>query len=141
MIAASVLAPLVGYTSRVLPPAEWSRLAGTEAAIAQQLDPKDTMVLVVEQDGQIVGTWVVMRIVHAECVWIHPDHRGRLGVVKRLLSGMRAIAKNWGATVVWTSATSREVRALIRKLHGTRIPGEAYALPVEDPCPRSSSPH
>jgi hypothetical protein len=123
-------------TSRMLPPDEWPRLAGTEAeTLWPHLDPANAQVLVVEHEGQIVGTWTVMRMVHVECVWVHPAYRGTFGVVKRLLRGMRAAARTWGARTVLTGAMTDQVRGLITSLHGVRLPGEHYVIPVEQvPC-------
>lgn len=118
-------------TSRVLPQAEWDRLAGTEVApIVAGLDPENTQVLVIEQDGQIVGTWAIVRLVHVECVWVHPDHRGKASVAARLLAGMRVLARRWGATGVWTGAVSPDVEALIEKLGGLPVPGAQFVIPL-----------
>jgi N-acetylglutamate synthase-like GNAT family acetyltransferase len=122
-------------TSRILPPAEWPRLAGTEAeALWPHLDPANAQVLVVEQDGEIVGTWTLLRIVHVECVWIREDCRGRFGVVKRLLSGMRAAARQWGARTVLTASLTDQVRSLVTSLGGQPLPGEHFVIPLEGPC-------
>lgn len=121
-----------GLSTRILPPEEWPRLNGTEAeALWPHLDPEISRVLVVEQDGEIVGTWTVMRLVHVECVWIREDMRGRFGVVKRLLSGMRAIARGWGARTVLTGAMTDQVRALIASLGGQPLPGDHFVIPLE----------
>lgn len=124
--------------SRILDPSEWYRLAGTEAeALIPHLDQETMRVLVVEDaSGEIVGTWTLMRLVHAEAVWVRPDYRGSFGVVKRLLRGMREIATGWGARTVLTGATDAHVRALITSLHGQRLPGEAYVIPLETSCPQ-----
>jgi N-acetylglutamate synthase-like GNAT family acetyltransferase len=119
-------------TSRILPPEEWPRLAGTEAeALWPHLDPANAQVLVVEQDGEIVGTWTLLRIVHVECVWIREDCRGRFGVVKRLLSGMRAAARQWGARTVLTASLTDQVKSLITSLGGQPLPGEHFVIPLE----------
>lgn len=119
-------------TYRVLPQAEWPRLAGTEAeTLWPHLDPMNARVLVVEEAGRIVGTWTVLRVVHVECVWIDPAYRGAFGVVKRLLRGMRAIAGEWGARTVLTSALTDQVRALITSLGGQQLPGEHFVIPLE----------
>jgi len=122
-------------TSRVLEPHEWPLLAGTEAeTLWPHLDPENARVLVVEHEGRIVGTWTVLRMVHVECVWVDPAYRGVFGVVKRLLRGMREIATGWGARTVLTGAVTDQVRALITSLHGQRLPGDHYVIPLERPC-------
>lgn len=115
----------------MLPPEEWPRLAGTEAErVWPLLDPAQAQVLVVEQGGAIVGVWVLMRLVHAECVWIAPAHRGRGSVAKRLVSFMRDRARAWGARTVIGSATRDEVATLIGKLHGQPLPGQMFVIPL-----------
>jgi len=121
------------YTSRVLPVEEWPRLAQTPlASVWALLKPEDTQVLVVEQAGAIIGVWLAVRLVHAEGVWIAPAHRGSVGVVRRLLSGMRAAAARWGVGVVWTGAAEGDamVEGLITRLGGTVVPFTSYRLPM-----------
>lgn len=121
------------YTSRRLPLEEWPKLAAIYPEVVwQHLDPEETQVIVVEQADQIVGVWLAVRCVHAEGVWIAPAHRGTFGVVTRLLSGMRAAAKSWGASVVWTGAAEGDtsVTNLITRLGGSPIPMTAYRLPM-----------
>jgi hypothetical protein len=127
----------VTYQTRMLPPEEWSRLAGTEAESVWHLfDPTNTRVVVIEDGDAIVGCWVLLRVIHAECLWIAPSHRCKVGVIKRLLRGMKTLASGWGATQVVTAAMSDDVRTLIGKFGGTRVPGEAYVLPVGEACQR-----
>lgn len=118
-------------TTRILPASEWSRLAGTELEQAvPHLKPEDTTVLVVEDGDQIVGCWALIRYVHAECVWVHPDHRGRCSVARRLLAFMRRTARGLGASAVITGSLNPEVSELLRKLRATALPGQSYVLPV-----------
>ncbi len=126
-------------TARVLDPSEWPTLAGTEAEAAwPYFDPQNAQVLVVEDEGRIVGTWTVMRVVHAECCWVHPDYRGSFGVTKRLLRGMRALATGWGARAVVTGAMTAQVKALVASLHGVPLPGEQFVIPLETLCQQPS---
>lgn len=118
-------------TSRELPPDEWYKLADTEAGpIVPSLNPQTTRVLVVEDGDEIVGSWVLLQVVHAECVWIRPSHRARFGVVSRLLRGMSRIASDWGARRVVTGAVSPEVTDLITRLGGVPMPCASFVLPV-----------
>lgn len=118
-------------TTRLLPPEEWHRLAGTEVeTVAPELDPVDTRVIVVEDHGEIVGTWVLLRVVHAECLWIAPSHRGKASVLGRLLAGMRSLAQAWGVRSVVTASLTDEVTGMIMKRGGVPLPGQAFALPV-----------
>lgn len=117
--------------TRILPPDEWSKLDGTEAGPAwRYLNPENTQVIVVEDADRIVGTWLMVRIVHAECIWIAPDYRGVFGVAKRLLKGMREIATAWGVDRVVTGSLTPHVTDLISRLGGTPMPCESFVLPV-----------
>jgi hypothetical protein len=117
-------------TTRTLPREEWHRLAGTEAEPLLPGLPPETTVIAVEQDGQLLGCWLLLRMVHAECIWIAPEHRKRGRVAARLLSAMYGIARAWKVRNVWTGAATPEVAGLVRKLGGVPIPGEHFALPV-----------
>ena len=121
-------------TSRTLPQEEWPRLAGTEVEhVWPLLNPANARILVVEDDaGQIVGTWVLMRVVHVECLWIHPNHRGKTAVGRCLLAAMRPAARAWGYSTVITGAISDEIRRMITRFRGVKIPGDMYAIPVGD---------
>lgn len=116
--------------SRVLPPEEWPRLAGTEAETLWPMLPTSARVIVVEEDGLIVATWVLYQMAHAECLWIDPARRGSFGVTRRLLSKMREEAALWGVGSVLTGATDEHVADLITRLGGDRLPGAMFNLPV-----------
>lgn len=123
--------------TRVLPPEEWPRLVGTEAeGLWPLLDPENARVIVVEDEGRIVGTWTLMRVVHAECIWIAPEYRGRVGVVKRLLRGLHDLAAVWGAAKVVTGSVSGHVTDLILRFGGQPLPYVAFVLPTELPARR-----
>lgn len=118
-------------TTRMLPPEEWDRLTGTEVeSIVPGLVPEHTQVIVVEQDGAIVGTWVLLRLVHVECLWIAPAHRRKASVAGRLLRAIVEAAQRWGTRSVWTGSLSPEVTSMIQRLGGIAIPGEHFAIPV-----------
>lgn len=123
--------------ARILPVEEWPRLVGTEAEAAwPYLNPENTRVIVVEEAGEIVGTWTMLRIVHAECLWISPKYRGSFGVAKRLLRGMREIATGWGVEKVITGSASEHVTALIAKFGGVPMPCVSFILPVNGTSPQ-----
>lgn len=115
-------------TTRLLPRDEWDRLEGTETDSVRVLD--DAKVLVVEQDGAIVGSWALYPVYHAEGIWIAPDHQGKAAVARTLLTAMRALAQAHGLKVVWTATRSPEVGAMLTRLQGVTIPGTHYAVPV-----------
>jgi len=118
----------------VLPPEEWPRLIGTELEqVWPHCDPAHVQVLVVEDGGVIVGTWMLTRMPHAECLWIAPQyrrHRQAARIGARLVRMMRARAQAWQVPVLVTTSLTPEVTTMITKYGGTRLPGEHFALPV-----------
>jgi hypothetical protein len=119
-------------TSRVLPPAEWPRLAGTELeTLVPYLNPETTTVFVVQDvDGAIVGCWSLVPFLHAEGLWIRPEHRKSAGVFRRLLATMRKTLAERHEGAVWTSSMSDEVAAIVAASGGVPIPGTHYVIPV-----------
>lgn len=117
-------------TSRLLPPVEWAKLDGTEAGPAWRWLPASARVFVVEDDEVIVGCWVLVPILHAECLYIAPAHRRKVSVGRRLLAGMRRLVTSEGAASVVTSALSAEVREMIQHIGGEELPGRHYVVPM-----------
>jgi hypothetical protein len=111
------------YTTRLLPPEDWARLAGTELGpVVGCLDPTQTVVIVVEDDaGAIVGCWALYSQWHAEGVWVAPGHRGKVAVARHLIDGLMVSARGLGAKAVWTAALTPEIERLVRRhLRGVR---------------------
>lgn len=118
-------------TSRLLPVDEWPRLMGTEAeTVWPLLDPSRASILVVEDAGAIVGTWIFMNVLHAECLWIAPSHRTKASVGRKLWSGLKRFAKEEGVQVVATAAMTDKVRELLDHAGAKRIPGDHYSMRV-----------
>jgi ribosomal protein S18 acetylase RimI-like enzyme len=118
--------------TRILPHDEWQRIAWTEAAPAwASLDPARNTVIVTEDDGVIVGCVVLMQTLHAEFLWIAPEHRGRTAVARRLLSRLVTEAKAWGARTVLGSAMSFQMQDILGRL-GRQLPGEHYVMNLQE---------
>lgn len=114
-------------TTRELPREEWHRLDGTELApFVAGLPASVLTVLVVEQDGAIVGCWGLVVSLHAEGLWIAPEHRRGTAVGRRLLLGMRHAVANAGAQGVLTGAASDEVVSLLEHVKAERLPYVPY---------------
>ncbi len=117
--------------SRVLPKEEWPRLKGTEAeTVWPHLNPARASVIVVEDDGLIVGCHVLMYVLHAECLWIAPEHRGKGSVARRLWMAVQRAVRSCGATSLVTGACDDTVRGLLMHVGATRLPGEQYTVPI-----------
>lgn len=117
--------------TRDLPRAEWPRLAGTEVETIWPHLPESAHVLVVEDAGNIVGTWLISPVFHVECVWIAEAHRKQASVARRLLVGMKRLAASLGTRRVMTAAVSDDVRRILASLQATPVPGDHYVINFE----------
>lgn len=127
-------------TSRILPPEQWARLdeAGAET-VWKLLDPTRAQILVIEEEGQIVGTLTLMSVLHAECLWIKPSHRKGYGVAKRLLDGMWSAARGEGVKALWSGSLSDTMTNILHRIGASEVPGKSYVFPVKGatPCRQS----
>lgn len=106
----------MSLSTRLLPRGDWDRLAGTELEPAvEMLRSIESDVLVVEDDGAIVGCWALCPVWHVEGVWIREDHRGHCGVARRLWRGMRDALASKGARSALTGAGSEAVARMLTK--------------------------
>lgn len=120
-------------TTRVLPKEEWPRLKGTEAeTVWPYLNPERASVIVVESEGVIVGCHVLLYVLHAECLWIAPAHRGTGGVARRLWFAVKRAVLSTGATALVTAACDDTVRGLLAHVGATKLPGDQYSVPVQE---------
>lgn len=119
-------------TSRILPPEQWPLLdeAGAET-IWPMLDPSRAQILVIEDEGQIVGTLTLMSVLHAECLWIKPSHRRGYGVIKRLLDGMWAGARAERVHTLWSGSISDTMTNILHRIGAVEVPGRSYVFPVK----------
>lgn len=117
-------------TSRLLPPAEYGKLAGTELeGVAAHLPPL-AQVLVVEDGEQLAGCWLLFPQWHVEGLWIAPAHRKRAGVARRLWAAMQRQAQAIGARTLMTGSCSAEVTALLEHVGAEKLPGDHYWMRV-----------
>lgn len=117
-------------TTRTLPREEFGRLVGTELEAVAPILPPAATVLVVEDAGQIVGCWALFPVWHAEGLWIAPAHRGKGGVARRLLAGLRTAAHAQGARAVATAATDERVESMLDRLGAVALPGVHFSMGV-----------
>lgn len=119
-------------TTRVLPYAEWPRLAETEAGpVWPHLNPAKAEIVVVEKDGQIVGCQIVMTVKHLEALWIAPAFRQRSSVGRRLWDAVKRVARADGSTAAFTSACDDRVRGLLAHVGAQQLPGDHYLVSVK----------
>lgn len=129
MPSMSPTAPPAAVTARILPPAEWSRLADTPLKAAS-LDPDSAMVVVVEHHGTIIGCWAAMNTMHVEGLWIAPEHQGHAGTARALMTTMVEELLKAGVEAVLTNAATPEVEAMIQKAGGRQVPGSLWFIPL-----------
>lgn len=121
-------------TTRILPPEDWPLLEGTELeTVYPLLDPSKAKVIVVEDGPKIIACWALLSVLHAECVWIHPDYRKRgVSPAARLLAGMKRVARESGAKAVATAALTDDVVALIEHIGGKELPGRHFVIGITE---------
>jgi hypothetical protein len=117
--------------TRVLKRREYWRLIGTELEKVYKSLPKESKVLVVEQDGDIIGTWALIPYYHVECFGIKEGHRKKAGVVRGLFRKMFKLAKSLEIESVITGSTSDEMTRYLNRLHAVELPGKHFALGIQ----------
>lgn len=115
--------------TRVLPPAEWPQLAATPLAdVWPYLDPMRTRIIVSERGGRIVGHLVLMLALHAEFLWVSPELRAKVSVIRRLREQMFIEARTWRAPTILMAALCHRMRRILTRLGARRLPGTHYVL-------------
>lgn len=123
--------------TRLLPTTEWHRLQGSEVGKALPYHNRDDVqIIVVEDEGQIVAMWAVLKVVQLEGVWIAPAYRKRGTVAKRLLDRTMAVARAKAPYFAFTGSQSADVSQLLEKhLHAVKMPMDQYVIPLREvPC-------
>lgn len=116
-------------TTRLLPRAEWPRLAGTELEDVCAALPQTAQVVAVEDEtGALIGCWAAFPVLHVEGVWIAPAHRGKTTVARRLWRAMGETLRSvFQTTAACTSAVTPDIEGLLRN-RATRLPGTHYIV-------------
>ena len=122
-------------TTRVLPMEDWPILNGTElGAVLPLLEPcaSDVRVMAVfDADGCLSGCWAALKMAHVEGVWVDDAHRGKAGVQRALLRGMRDALVAWGVTSAITGAADSAIQSLLSKNgRAVKLP-DCYVLRME----------
>lgn len=118
--------------ARVLEYEEWHRIDASLDPILVELRPGTSRICVVEDEGEIVARWILMPILHAECIWIAPHKRktGRVGA--KLLRLMKSTARALGFSVVMTASDSEEVTKLLAHVGATPVPCLPFVMSVKE---------
>lgn len=93
--------------SRLLPPSEWPRLAGTLLDPAwKTFSPSSDKIIAVEAAGVIVACISLSQQWHLEGLWVREDYRGRIGVGRRMLTTVRTLLRAMQIGCVQMMATN-----------------------------------
>lgn len=115
--------------ARVLKKKEYWRLAGFDISKVADSLPKDSKIVVVEKDGEVIGTWSLVPYYHLECMEVKEGPRGKGKVARRLLRYMFGLLKSLEIPAAITSSVDPTVDEMIKKLGGKELPGKHFVVP------------
>jgi hypothetical protein len=115
--------------ARVMDRKEWSKLEGIVTNLSLAFHPDDIEVVVVEDGEKVVATMAVMRVVQFENLWIHPEYRGKHGLVTRLWTRAIQSARKW-TNWVWAASDTDHMSDIITRLGGKELPVKSYIIPI-----------
>lgn len=126
-------------TPRILPYAEYHRLADTELPALLPHVTKDRIVIVVlEQDDAIIAAGAFAWLPHFEGAWVAPAYRKRRSVFARLVDALFGAAREQGASWAMAGSASAEMTRLLTKhLAATPLPMGLFIVSTEQPCRHS----
>ena len=121
------------HSTSVLPVEELSRLEKTDAGIPWERLGPSAKVVVVAREGEIVGCHALVPVLHAECLWVHPEYRGKTSVPRRLWNAIRSTAREeFGVQSFATAAMTDDIRRLLDHVQATKLDGDHYLVSVEE---------
>lgn len=118
-------------STRILKRREFDKLGAEKKSLFDSF-PKDSRVIVAEEDGKIVGHWAAIPYWHVECFEVYDGHKQKAGVAKGLLRTMFNLMKSMGIKTVLTASISEEVDKYLARLHATELPGKHFVMPIGD---------
>lgn len=124
-------------TLRVLPDEDYPRLLAFEPFATGGLpSPAVSRILVAELGGDIVGFWGLFNAVHVEPLWIHPDHRSRPGLIRRLWTAVQSELRAAGVFTAFACIADRDAAQnvpLALRQGFERVPGDLYMIRLASP--------
>lgn len=117
--------------TRLLPPEEWGRLAGSELEPALPLLPGARVLVCETEDGAIVGHLALVPMWHVEAAEVEPTFRGT-GVLQALVAAMHVEARALGITTVFPAAATDGMVHFVTRLGAVEIPARWFALAVKE---------
>lgn len=123
-------------TTRLLPPDEWEKLRAIEPYKSKGLpgEPDDWRILVIEREGELVGTCALFTAVHWDNWWIAPKLRGTGGVLGALLRASVQLLAMAEIEQVYTGAArgDAEVEELLQHFGFAPAGGRLFVLEVAE---------
>jgi hypothetical protein len=121
-------------TARVLPPEEWDRIRHIPPYDQGLPSPDHWRILTVFEGDEIVGCCALFDTVHWDGFWIAPEHQGKAGVFRALVSQGVAELTAAGVQMVHTTVPDSrpDLQALIERFGFHVAPGKLYLLYVPD---------
>jgi len=114
--------------TRILPPSEWAQLNNSE--LMRYVNPDNVSVIIVEKEGEILASVMVLKVTHFEQLWIKPEERGNAGVFRALIRQAYASARANGERFVLADAADDRMDSICRRLGGKDLSRTFFALPV-----------
>lgn len=115
---------------RILDQAEFERLkVNGLIPIHTDFFPGDIKAIVVEEDGEIVGTMMVARVVLLDSVWVRPDKKGNPGLIRRLLRKTQECAREWGQFAM-AQTRHDKICDLLKRNGATSMEVKTFILPL-----------
>lgn len=116
-------------TSRALPREEWGKLSGSPLDVAL---PETASVIVVEDAGEIVGSWMALSVLHLHGLNITADRQKHAAVFRRLLVEMSSLVRSYDATGAFTTAETDEVRSILETYGAEQVRGDGYVVRLKE---------
>jgi len=72
-------------------------------------------------------------VLHAECLWVHPQYR-TIDTLRMLWRSVQAKAKLLGAKSIATAAMDHRTKRLLTYVGATKLQGEHYVIGMGETC-------
>lgn len=131
---------------RELPPEEWDRLTPFPPFDGGLPNPEHSRIIVAElggPGGALVAFWGMFSAVHVEPLWIHPDHRKRPGLIRRLWLTVRQTLLDLGIHTAFAAIADRDAAQnvpLAMRIGFDRFSGDLYFVQLQPPVPTDLTP-
>ena len=116
--------------ARLLPASEWPRLDGTQLGDVWHVLPSDAKVVVVEDNGVIVGTCTLLPAIHAEGLGVAESYQKHGAVLRLLLRTVAETVAETGRKSMICGAQTDEMAEYLTRWGGIPAPARLFAMPL-----------